>query len=309
MPLTDYEERRLAALRRFGLLDSPPEEVFDGITLALANICAVPIALISLIDEDRQWFKSAYGLKIKQTPREVSFCSKAILNPDRLTIIEDATQESRFAGNPLVTQSPNIRFYAGKPIISPDGYPLGTLCVIDRKPRHLEAFQLETLEALAASVTGILAERLRLQKVAIDRDDVESLVRQRADRVLHLYEDREALLQSILDWLQDATAVVNSSGVLTAVNAAWKNLVTEAGSVTGLDRQNDGFIAQDFAELRLFGAKDEAVSAGFQDILAGKIDRFEIECPGRTSRFRVTVTPLSSPAIGAIIQLAVTEVH
>lgn len=130
------EQERLAALRRYEILDTPPELDFDDLTGLAARVCATPIALLTLIDEERQWVKARVGLEITETPRDIAFCSYAIQQAG-LFVVPDALADPRFANNPLVTEDPRIRFYAGSPLITPDGQALGTLCVIDRVPRQL----------------------------------------------------------------------------------------------------------------------------------------------------------------------------
>lgn len=150
------EEQRLATLRSLGLLDTPPEERFDRVTRMALRLFDVPIALVSLVDDDRQWFKSRQGLDAPETPRTVAFCAHAILG-DEVMVVEDALDDERFADNPLVSGDPNIRFYAGAPIEGPDGSRLGTLCLIDRKPRTLDADDERTLEDLAQLITDEIA--------------------------------------------------------------------------------------------------------------------------------------------------------
>lgn len=152
------EEQRLAALRQLKILDTPPEEAFDALTRLAAQICDVPIAVVSLVDEDRQWFKSIVGLDAKETPREVAFCAHAILGNETM-VVENALADDRFANNPLVVEDPSIRFYAGAPLQTSDGYNLGTLCVIDRRTRHLEPDQLLLLRAIADHVVAYLELR------------------------------------------------------------------------------------------------------------------------------------------------------
>ncbi len=158
-PDTVKEADRLAALERYGLLDTPPDAAFDSITQAAADLCETPIALITLVDSTRQWFKSCVGMNVSETSRDVAFCSHAILSPTELLEVEDATLDERFLDNPLVTGEPNIRFYAGRPLVTPDGFALGTLCVIDRQPRRLSEPQRDALDSLANAILAIFEER------------------------------------------------------------------------------------------------------------------------------------------------------
>jgi PAS domain S-box-containing protein len=159
-PIPSNEQERLAALQALELLDSPPEAMFDHITALAAQICDTPIALISLVDAQRQWFKSRVGLDAEQTDRELAFCAHAV-HADALLEVDNALDDARFRDNPLVTSEPHIRFYAGVPLHDGEGLALGTLCVIDRQPRHLDAHQRSQLRHLA-QLTGELFE-LRLQ--------------------------------------------------------------------------------------------------------------------------------------------------
>jgi PAS domain S-box-containing protein len=154
----DAESTRLRALRAFDVLDTPPEQPYDDITRIAAIVCNTPIALISLVDERRQWFKSAFGLTVREVPREQAFTTYAIEGTD-VFVVEDASADARFADSPLVRGAPSLRFYAGAPLITADGVALGAICVMDRRPRQLEANGREVLPALARQVMGLLEQR------------------------------------------------------------------------------------------------------------------------------------------------------
>lgn len=164
-PLKNHEATRLKVLWQYDVLDTVPEELFDDLTELAARICEAPIALISLVDEDRQWFKAKVGVSINETSRDISFCAHAIKQED-LFIIPDATKDSRFAHNPLVISDPKIRFYAGAPLITPDGHALGTLCVIDKVPRELRQEQQQALRVLARHVMTQLELRRHAKELA-----------------------------------------------------------------------------------------------------------------------------------------------
>ena len=150
-PIPEDDAGRLAELHALGLLDTPPEERFDRIIRLLTLALKVPIAFITLLDADRQWFKAACGLGTPETPRSVSFCGHAILSEEAM-IVPDAAVDERFFDNPLVTGEPHIRFYAGHPLHGPGGHKVGTLCIADRRPRTLHGDDLEMLGEVARVV-------------------------------------------------------------------------------------------------------------------------------------------------------------
>ena len=173
-PIPQNEARRLKVLWQYEVLDTVPEEVFDDLTELAARICEAPIALISLVDESRQWFKSKVGVTVGETSRDISFCAYAITQHD-LFIVPDATKDPRFSENPLVTSDPRIRFYAGAPLITPDGHALGTLCVIDKVPRELRTEQKQALRILARHVVSQLELRRRSRELADARRQGDQL--------------------------------------------------------------------------------------------------------------------------------------
>jgi GAF domain-containing protein len=167
-PKPKNEVRRLKVLWQYDVLDTVPEAVFDELTSLAALICDAPIALITLIDENRQWFKSKVGVNLSETSRDISFCAHAIVKQD-LMIVPDATKDKRFKANPLVVSAPKIRFYAGMPLITPDGHALGTLCVVDLKPRQLTEAQKSALTVLARHVMTQLEIRRHANELAGQR--------------------------------------------------------------------------------------------------------------------------------------------
>lgn len=138
------ESARLEALRGYGILDTPPEALYEEIAKLAAHVCGVPVSAISLIDEDRQWFKAIFGMDAEESPRDDAFCAHTILEDD-VMVVEDATTDRRFADNPFVLSDPRIRFYAGAPLVTSEGHALGALCVIDTQPRQLSPEQVDAL--------------------------------------------------------------------------------------------------------------------------------------------------------------------
>jgi GAF domain-containing protein len=180
---------RVDALQKYAILDSEPEQAFDDLTLLASYVCKTPIALISLVDEDRQWFKAKVGISATETSRDIAFCSTAILQGD-VFVVPDALQDERFRTNPLVVSEPNIRFYAGAPLINEDGYALGTLCVIDRTPRNLAADQEAALKALS---------RLVLMQMEFRRNLL--LLKEALSDRTHEEHERERELRKVQDQL------------------------------------------------------------------------------------------------------------
>ena len=167
------EADRLAALRRYRILDTLPERAYDDIVLLASTLCDTPISTVTLIDTDRQWFKARIGVDDTETARDIAFCDHAIREPEQLFVVNHADRDPRFADNPLVTAGPEIRFYAGMPLVDSEGAALGTVCVIDSKPRELSAAQREGLRALARQVVALLELRrinLDMQRLLAERE-------------------------------------------------------------------------------------------------------------------------------------------
>lgn len=179
------ESERLAALRRLCILDTPPENEYDDLTRLAAFVCQTPVALISIVSEHRQWFKSCIGMEMNETPRAVSFCTHA-LRENQLFIVPDARQDERFAANPLVVQEPGIRFYAGIPVAGPEGHALGTLCVIDHRPRELSEESRMALRVLARQVGALFQIRHQvgtLRDAAEEQARIEHRLRETQERL------------------------------------------------------------------------------------------------------------------------------
>lgn len=164
-PLPDNEAGRLAALRSYEVLDTACEAALDDIVRLAARLTRRPIALMSLIDADRQWFKARHGLDVAETARDVAFCAHAILQPDRPLVVPDALLDARFADNPVVSHAPRVRSYAGVPLVNTEGFALGTLCVIDHRPRAATVDEMEILSGLARSVATALELRRAMRRM------------------------------------------------------------------------------------------------------------------------------------------------
>jgi PAS domain S-box-containing protein len=223
-PIPSNEAARLRALYSYNLLDTLPDTGIDTIVRLAAVICGTPISLMTLLDSDRQWFKSRVGLGVAETPRDIAFCAHA-LDDTKLMVVPDAFEDPRFAQNPLVTSEPKIRFYAGAPLTTPDGYTLGTLCVIDRVPRVLTSFQLEALGLLAEHVMLHINQQRRL-------DELETSTA--------AWFDDDKRRDPFFDLSPDLAAVLSSDGRLKQVNAQWE-------SVLGYDRET--LLKRSFASL------------------------------------------------------------
>ncbi|HEX8550343.1 MAG TPA: diguanylate cyclase [Abditibacteriaceae bacterium] len=200
-PSTEDEFARLAALHDLRILDSQAESAYDDLVHLAAYICKTPIALVSLVDEHRQWFKARVGIDASETPKDISFCAHAIQDPTHVMEVPDATKDLRFSNNPFVVADPNIRFYAGAPLVTEDGHALGTICVVDHVPRHLSEEQISMLQRLSRQVVAQLqlhARVIELNETTTRCERVANRLRE-SDERFRLFMDNSPMLAFIKD--------------------------------------------------------------------------------------------------------------
>ncbi|HWZ54118.1 MAG TPA: ATP-binding protein [Candidatus Acidoferrales bacterium] len=250
-PLPENEAARLESLHRYDVLDTLPEQEFDDLSRLAALICGTPIALVSLIDTNRQWFKARIGIEQSETPRDVAFCAHAILEPG-VMVVPDAMTDERFRTNPLVTGDPNLRFYAGAPLITQDGHALGTLCVADRTPRELSAEQLDSLRALSRLVVNELELRRSV-------GDLSKSIRER-----RLIENE---VDQLFDLSLDLFCIAGFDGYFKRVNPSWEQTLGISKEEL-LSRPYIDFVHPDDREATLGEAKkigEGAVTFSFEN--------------------------------------------
>ena len=253
--LPSHETERIALLHALDLLDTPAEPSFDRITRLVARTLRVPIALVSLVDSNRQWFKSRVGFNVLETPREFAFCSHTILQDDPL-VVGDTTRDARFVDNPLVTGDPNVRFYAGAPIFASGGMALGSLCAIDVQPRILMQDEIDTLIDLADLVSKEIQQRETVQ-----------IARRHIDHAKAVIEESEARFRSIFERAGLGIALVAPQGGWISVNEALCEIVgysrEELENLTFQDITHPEDLESDLILL--------------QQLVSGEIDRYQLE--------------------------------
>ena len=278
--IASNEAGRLQALNRYEILDTAPESGYDDLASLASTACSTPMALISLVDRERQWFKARVGLTAAQTPRDIAFCAHAILQRD-VFIIPDAKSDERFSSNPLVISDPHIRFYAGAPLITPDGYALGTVCVLDRVPRQLLPEQAQILRVLSRQVVSQLERRRTLaeltQTIAASKEREEAL------------RSTEEFKNRIIETSRDCIKVLDMDGRLLSMNAGGMEIL-EICDFTP------------FRNARWFdfwkGSDREAAQAAVAAASSGGVGRFVGYCPtanGKPMWWDVVVSGLPDP--------------
>jgi diguanylate cyclase (GGDEF)-like protein len=227
-PLPDTEERRLARLHGYGILDTDTEQAYDDLLMIAAGICGTAMGSVSLVDSDRQWFKAKLGLPVAQTSRDVAFCAHAILQPQQVMVVPDALEDDRFHDNPLVTGDPNIRFYAGAPLVGSDGEAVGTLCVMDSAPRQLNPAQIDAMARLSRQVVSLMELRRAYRELARHLSEREWYERQ-----LDLHQ--QALVQENAELTQQSrTDALTGLPNRRAFNARMEQAMADADARGGL---------------------------------------------------------------------------
>ncbi|HUE88224.1 MAG TPA: ATP-binding protein [Vicinamibacterales bacterium] len=283
------ESARLAALRRYRILDTEPEQAFDDLTLLASQICGAPMAALTLIDEDRQWFKSKIGLTASETARNVSFCTHAIQDPDEIMVVPNALVDLRFSSNPLVQDDPRIRFYAGAPLVTGDGHALGTLCVLDSVPRTLTPDQIQALDALRRQAQAQLELRLHLREL---EDALAERTRAEQAREALITELRESLEQ--VNKLADLMEFCSTCQMNLTVPAVPSSIQTVSDGVTQI-LSSKGWKEEDILKVDL--ALQEALANGIRHGAKNDPSKF-IQCIVSTDPSGELVVVVRDPGSG-----------
>jgi len=265
IPVTPENEiERVRSLKEYSILDTLPEQEFEDMTKIASEICQTPISLITLVDTNKQWFKSNRGLNVRETERHYAFCAHAINTPDRILVVKDSREDVRFVDNPLATGYPNVIFYAGVPLINADGFALGTICVIDNTPRELSQQQLDSLRALANQVVQLF-ERKRLNEV------LKESQKQLRERNAELEQFACLLshdIKSPLNNIMALTSILQNDPSRNETESNEKIIDHIANSSLQLKSLIDGIIAHYIGINAVIKTKDEIqIYALFEDII------------------------------------------
>ena len=258
----DNEEDRLEAVKQYNLLDTLPESDFDNITSLVANICDVPISLITLLDTDRNFLKSHHGVSMSESPREISFCGHAILSEEPIFIVENANEDKRFHDNPIV-ENFKVSFYAGVPLVNPEGFPLGTLCVYDMTPRTISEEQKESLIILAKQVVNLFDLRLKnmlLEKSLIALEERNTSIQSFANKISHDLKSPLANITSLSNLFKQEIKQEHPE-----ISLEYLNYIEESADT--LRAYIDGVLKHYKSEKLIEGGKkDTTLDSIFQDI-------------------------------------------
>ena len=317
------EQRRQQILQSYRLVDTEPEPAFEDIVNMAALICGTPIAMVTLITEDRQWFKARVGLDLKETPRAHAFCAHAIRNPSRIMAVQDARQDARFMHNPLVVGDPGIRFYAGAPLLSPSGVALGTVCVIDRVPRELTPAMTQGLQALARQAGELLALRRANSDLETLNQSVMEMQVAMEQQQLKLAGENTALASS--SPLDAVTGLSNQRSFEHFLNEELRRAERTQGSLAVLVAQIDQWdaFARDFGAsaaneaLRRVAKAFKAQARSYNTLAILSSHRFAMLLPGTVSaeldavgqRMRRAVEALAPLGRALQVSVGVTEAH
>ena len=305
-PIPNIEKERLKALQDLKVLDTESEEVFDNITRLAAQICDSKISLVSLVDRDRQWFKSSFGLGASETPRDISFCGHAIMS-DEIFEVPNSELDARFCDNPLFLGEPHVRFYAGAPLITPTGFRIGTLCVIDDTEKKLEPFQKEALKTLSQNVVSLLDLRVKNEELHLARNEALKFAQKKSEFLANMSHEIRTPMNGVLGMislLNDTNLNEEQRKMLKTVENCGASLVTILNDILDFSKFESGQFSLEKINFNLIDSLNDSVSllgnSASEKGIVIITDTEEVTHPyveGDQVRFRQIITNLLSNAI------------